>query len=281
MLPDKNIQTKLPQYPYFKPIGIEDKGIIDRFTANYPPYCDFVFSNLYMWRNTHNSNQYSFLNNNLVIKTLSNRGTRYVISLLGENDIDETILELIKDYQGLDYIPQVVIEKMTKKTKPFVYIEDENNSDYIYSLEKASTLIGSDMLKKRSNINRFRKKYPSVEIDLIDLKNPQILESIYTLYDKWLKDKSNDISFNTSLKYEYDSFRRYIEIQNLLDTIDIGFFDNSNLIGFSINECTKPDWVLSHFVKADINYKQLFSFMFHEVSKELYPDYKYHCSISH
>jgi|688.fasta_scaffold00337_51 hypothetical protein len=270
---DFNILT-IPVYPEFKIIDFSDKNIIENFTKNYPPYCDFLFSNLYSWEDGENPNEYCFLNNNLIIKTIDNRCIKKVVSVLGENEIDETILKLLEDYGEIYYVPEIVIKKMAEKTKHLLIIEDMDNSDYIFNLKKICNISTPEYSKKRYHINKFHREFPNVEYKIFQLNDRKILSDVIDLFESWGREKITTKSFR-EIEHELKSFLKITKNADIFNMHSYGAFINNKLIGFQITELINKYWCMGFYGKSHKDYPNLSSVIMHKASNILADKYLY------
>ena len=86
--------------PYnLEPITIDSLPEIKSFTSNFKPYSDYNFTSIYCW-NTDDQAEFTFYNDNLILKMPEYNTDQVTFSLLGTTKIDETIHELSRHTQS-------------------------------------------------------------------------------------------------------------------------------------------------------------------------------------
>ncbi|MFB5615496.1 MAG: hypothetical protein ACE5RI_10495, partial [Candidatus Nitrosomaritimum yanchengensis] len=131
-----------PDFPEFKKLEISDKETIDNFTKNFEPYSDFNFVSMFTW-DINNDMEFSFINNNLVVKFKDYNSDNYFYSFLGDNKCVETSIKLLqytKEFNSkntLKLIPEVVVNNILRSENIKIDIkEDRGDWDYVIDLLK-------------------------------------------------------------------------------------------------------------------------------------------------
>lgn len=247
------------------------KPEIERCVSRFRSYSDYNFSSLWSY-NTKEMIEISLLYDNLVVKFTDYLTGNQFISFIGNNKLPATLddLFLYLEKEGLPnslkLIPEEVIEGMKDFAHGFTVREDEENHDYILSVENLVSLSGNKLRGKRNFLNRFRKQYPSVTIVHLDLSNTSVQEEIMRLFSVWQNNKQ---ASDEDTKIEQTAIKRLLEITNNSNCFGIGFYDKNKLICFSINEITHDGYGLIHFEKADTDYVGIYTAMKHEIARFL------------
>ncbi len=102
----------LPKFPHFTKLALAHQPIIERYTHKFPPYSDYTFPSLWFW-NEGDGVELSDLYGNLVVKFLDYFSKELFLSVLGNNQFDETLNDLFDfvtprpDYLNrLQFIPE-------------------------------------------------------------------------------------------------------------------------------------------------------------------------------
>ncbi len=263
--PLKGDLKSIPQYPSFKQVGIEDASTIVDFTSKFPPYSDFIYSNLLCWRDENAGNLFSFREDNLIIKTISNECDLNAISILG-NHVSNQLLDDLLQNEGheIKYVPEVVIENASIQQGNISIEEDQNSFDYIYDLPKIKSLDGADLHNRRWEVHKFMRDYPEAEYRELDLDDKEVESELVRIFEAWINLKRSTHSKQEDLcmyACEFDSFTKLYSLRKMFDLISIGVFHGNKMIGFSINERIKPDHAMSWFVKGSTEYRNIFSYL--------------------
>ena len=258
----------------FKPITILDRNKIESITKDFPPYCDFNFSNIYNWSSKKEQTYYFIYKRNLIIKMVDFTSEKEIISIIGKNDINTTIRFLINIYKGLEMVPEMTIKYIDrKKFKDIRIKEDRNNRDYILSLNKITKLKGEGYKTKRRWINKFLSENPNPKVKTINLQNTKTKKQINNLFNRWAIGKGKT---KKEVSREYKALNRLIDTSHMYNMANIGVYDKNTLIAFTTNELKKNDIAIVGFGKADDNYKGLSQYLEYITAKELIKlGYKY------
>lgn len=257
-----------PKFPDFKILTIEDKELVESFTDKIPPYSDFNFTNLWAW-NIDGGRKISILNNNLVILFTDYRTTEPTFSFLGENMIDETaetLLAYTKDYgvePQLNFVPEALAINL--ESQKLNIREDITNHDYIFSVAEIANPQNNDLKTKCRLANCFLEKNPDAYFTIQKLQNDTLREQIFSVLHCWGENKK-------AKDKEYEIENEELAIKRLLETAGehrlmlSGVYLDKQMIGFSIDELLPNNYALSHFIKADINYKGIYEFLNQQVA---------------
>jgi uncharacterized protein len=255
---DKGV--KIPLFPRFKTVDIADRDIIEQQTSGYN-YSDFNFVSLFSW-NVDDSALYSILNNNLLISLKDYNNKKFIYSVLGENDIANTIKTINKHLQitTLELVPEVVA--LDPYHKPgFIVTEDRDSFDYIYNLLKLVELDGPEYKSFRRSLSIFRSKNDfDISFERIDIDDTQAMHQIMKLTHLWREIKGKDLE---ETSYESSAIKRAIQHARMLPIIIFGAFISNRLVGFTINEIKGPMAIL-HFEKSDTRIPGLGSYVKHQ-----------------
>lgn len=262
----------------WKPIGIEDKKILDSFFANNKILVsDLTFTNLYLW---HYSRHISYIifNDCLVIKTQYPNENPFIFYPLHKENNPEAKRQCILDMMsyckanGLNFsihslseIDKKELEFLMPNTFTFTYREDR--SDYVYSIPELIELKGKKYHKKKTHLNRFIERYP---FSYESLKQTNAKELIHT-YQEWFGRISDNAS--NGLKNEY------IGIIESLKALECLKFDggilrvDEKIIAFSFGEPLNDNTIVIHIEKADIEYQGAYQAINREFLANQWKDY--------
>lgn len=249
----------------FKDVDLSDRSAIEAITKQFPPYSVFPFSDLIIWSTKTAPTQYMMFNNNLVIKItdfLNNRDFLY--AFMGKHKVDKSIKFLLTKVNKLDLLPEETINnisnlEMYKITKQLDYI------DYVLSLEGMCAISGRKNKDKRKYINRYENN-KDIHIKQIDIGQDSIQKEILTLLNLWQRQKHVPASeFEREKAAIMNAFNYYKHLKY----INIGIYHKNELIGFTINEVIRKDWIMGFFGKANVEYPGLNLYMEYETAKIL------------
>lgn len=243
----------IPDFPNFTHLEIADKFDIEKFTNEYPPYSDFNFMSLWSW-DTQNNIQISKLNNNLVILFSDYVTGKPFLSFLGQNNLKETALTLIKfsknkyNVNFLKLIPEEVANTLLESGLKVKL--DLDSSDYIFSIKNLINMNTWPNHTAGQKIRNFIKKYPNYRIEVSKLNQLENKDIYINLFHHWAKHRNieNLLELN-----EFKSFKRFLHSnEDGNSNIEvISLFLEEVLIGFSIYEIILGEYAISHFIKGN------------------------------
>lgn len=244
------MQDTLPVYPTYTKITIENKDFFTTFCNRYPPYSDFNLLSLLSW-DAAGTNVFSTLNGNLVVRIKDYLTDGFLYSLLGENDIDTSLLTLLKDTDKLSFVPEYVVERIKNKDK-FNIVEDRDNDDYMLSSEKISKLDGHCFRHLRQDVLKFKRLYPNYEVRQISLLDPTVLKDVLALSEKWFKAKDFDTA---KCNEEMSILHNFVTYSAVFNCLYLGFYVDNKLVAYIFNEVLPTKTVISHFGVSDSSYE--------------------------
>lgn len=238
----------IPTYPIFKSLFIEDRRSMTSKTAEFQPYSDFNFTSLYCWSG-EKSSEIAILNNNLVIRLPHYLdGSKKVYSILGTHKIDESLLELLAHTDELSLVPDVVINNITN-TELFSIIEDPDNHDYVYDIDKLSSLEGADYKKLRNKVNKFKIDHAQSSLKIIvttTIHNDRA-KNIRDIDEKW---KKLHLGESLDIRSERQALDKLLENSDKLNLVIVELLIDGEIKAFSINELLAEGYAICHFEKA-------------------------------
>ena len=249
----------IPTFPQYKKLELTDRELIKSFMQEYPPYSDFNFVSLWSW-DTKGEAQLSTINKNLVVRLTDYVTGQPCYSFLGNDNLTETINTLLRFIQKeescshfLKLIPEECLPQV--KSNDFVIEEDRDNFDYLYEVDKLRTFQGSNFERLRTQKNRFLRENKNIKVINLDLKNPTDRKIVLELNQQWEVNKGH------VLENEESALTRILFPTNDFNLLNIGIFVDNAPVAFSISEVLENHYAISHFVKADINYPGVYSYL--------------------
>ena len=237
-------------YPSFSKLDISHQKEVKSITDQFDPYSDFNFTSLFCW-DVDKTSEISLLNDNLVIMLPDYMTGQSVFSVIGDNRLDDTLVELVSAFGELKLIPEKVVTNLQDVTKLEIH-EDEDNFDYIYSLAEHASLSGPKFKEKRKKTARFaRVNEAGYKLKPVDINNPDAAQEIRSTFSAWAKSKE---------KADDDTRQELLALERLLENAD--HFQLRTLVmelggrpaGFSIHEIINDIFAISHFHKTVSSY---------------------------
>lgn len=261
------LKNMINKYPYFSKLDLSQKDQINQITGKFAPYSDFNFTSLFCW-DVDSSTEISLLNDNLVIRMPDYLDGHLLYSILGDNMIDESVIQLLSEVNRLELVPDVVVDSIKDHSRYHI-VEDRDSFDYIYNLKHLSQAAGNKFKKKRNKANVFVKDHGHLELEVrtvrqLDDEHRELLRHIDRQWAAQTPREEGDIlPERKALDIILDNFDgfRAIVFEILVD---------GEIKAFSINEVIDDKYAICHFEKAlKVHHENIYTFLAIEVAKLL------------
>jgi hypothetical protein len=244
----------IAEFPTFSPLQVGDRPHVQKLTKPYAPYSDFNFTSLYSW-DTREAVRVSVLNGNLVVRFTDYTTGQPFYSFLGDHDTQDTTRRLLALAQSEGLEQQLLlVPEVSAQHGPlgaFEATQDDDNFDYILSVERLQNYHGNKLGPKRNFVNRFNREYES-RTAIIDLADVGAQTRFLDMFHRWLvaKGERADNAENELLALH----RVMFAARSIPELFTVATFVEGDLTGFSINEILGNGYAMIHFEKADPNY---------------------------
>lgn len=265
----------LPLFPYFASVSTRNKVIYETSTKMDELYSDFNFTSVYTW-NISGDHEFSVHNGNLVLKLADYVTGEPLLSILGANDVTKTInavLSYAEETYNLDtlkLLPEQTVRSIYK-CDDYTIVEDENNYDYIFSLEELAKLEGRKFKTKRQAANRCQKSANKLTIEEFNTVSVEIKAEISEMLHAWVKDKEYNGKENENSDTELKAFDRVFDNFDKNQSLKLNLIrSNGKLVGFSLDEFEVAGYVLSHYCKTMPSIPGLTEYFNRELAKSFF-----------
>lgn len=228
----------------FKPIGLIDKEIVQKYTlCSSRRNCDLSFVNLYSWRFLYQT-EIAEMDGFLLFRFYTDGQLAYMMPVGEEGDIRPVIEMLMEDakkqgasFRILGICANMCAELENAFSDCFNFVSNRDYADYIYLRSELSTLKGKKFQSKRNHLNKFRSNYPHytyrpLTSDLV----PACLE----LETQWCR--ANNCAENQALENERQSMTAALQHWEQLDVIGGVLYVEDEIVAFTfgapINQTT-------------------------------------------
>jgi len=149
--------VKVPSYPEFKPVGLEDRAVFDAFLGRHPSeVCELAFANIFIWKDSERP-RWTVLDGGLCVLVEPDFEGPYALPPVGGERIPETIATLLSHVPRLSRVPEDFVRAFGAG---FRVEEDPGNFDYVYSRQELAELKGKKFDGKRNRIRKFESTFP-------------------------------------------------------------------------------------------------------------------------
>lgn len=239
----------------FSPVNLTNKQLIESFTAQFSPYCDFSFTNLYIWNTDGRKTFFKFHDNTLVIKTYNLISQEPMYSLLGHNIDTHVVDALLNETDTIEFVPEECISPLLTKNIKYHITEDIDNHDYIIDLVQLKKLEGNGMKSVRQKLTRFKRDFNSCRIE--QLNSSKDYMELMQLFHKW--KLTRDQNQTKALDITECALIKLLEYKEAINLQILGVKSEENvLLGFVVNELTTSDTAIGLFGFADNKIKGIY-----------------------
>lgn len=234
----------------FKTVELTDRDWInERLKKAQYRSCDFSFVNNFIWRHSYHI-EFADVNGFYCLKSGNPKSPQYTFPI-GEGDIKPVIEALMEDAKehGIPFVmrgvPQSQVE-LIESLFPgqFEVSNPREESDYVYAVERLTTLAGKKLHGKRNHIARF-KDNPNWVYEDITKDN---IEECKKMNHEWcaLYDCDNDESLQLEACAVSCAFAHFFELGLIGGLIR----QDGKVIAYTIGEPLTDDTFVIHIEKA-------------------------------
>ena len=227
------------------------------------PVSEYSFANLYLFRKNHD---YEVLfDEEIFIRGKTYDGSTYIMPTFDIMNKGVAYLkEILKEADILFPIPEEWLGTFNRGEFEYSYSEDD--TDYLYTIEKMSTFKGNMMHKKKNLLHQFMKLYEPEAYPLIESR----MADAYSILDQWQEDM--EVSSEETDYYPCQEALKLYE-----DLIICGgiYYVNKEPGGFIIGEEMNDETFALHFAKGKRKFKGLYQYMYNTFANILPKKYKW------
>ncbi len=261
--------SAIPRFPRFVNVDLGLKPEVQAFTRQHAGYSDFNFTNLHSWNNDDGI-AVSWLFDNLVVRFRDYVTNETFYTFLGNKHPVYTAQTLLGQAKHSGFLPnlKLIPEEIALKLQEadqFIITEDQDNNDYILSLQKLAQLVGRPQAHTRELVNRFKRELgPASSFIELDLNNEQTkVEILHIFHDR------EDLKITNDEVNEKDAITRLLNNFESYDLVAYGIRVDKKLRAFIICELQDAHPVLAHFWKADTRLRGIYHYLLNCVAREL------------
>lgn len=263
------IRHVIPVFPGFLPLSVVTADEYRSYILPYPPYADFNLTNRLSW-NLDDTAAVSLLNGNLVLRVPGYMRKHLRTTLMGSNQLEQSIETLLAYLQAdsaspqLELVPGHVVEQLPVRTEWNIQ-EDIDNHDHVFSTLHLVALDGRGFRHCRRAVRSFVRQFePVTSFHKIDVTSEPTQEAMLRVFQKREGSKRE-----ATYKHELIALHRLFSMANDTPLVSYGVSINGRLCAFIVCEQMNASWMIGHFWKADTDYSGIYSYLMHRVSARL------------
>ncbi len=247
-----NPLVQQPLFPEFKPLGLEDREIIQRLLWDYQPETsELTFTNLFIWKDFYNFS-WSLDGDWLLIIGDSHDGAGWMFLPIGPSPRGETCKKLLQWLKEIKGISEPRIERADSRLAAelapdsrFLIEPERDHFDYVYRSEDLIQLTGNRYQGQRNHIQHVQRVYPFSYEPLQERHISDCLE----LAEEWCAQKKCDEDL--SLQGEWEAVKACLQNFHDLNLQGGVILINGNVEAFTLGELLNKETAVVHIEKAD------------------------------
>lgn len=248
-----------------EPLDLHHKEILyNRLRAISIRLSEFSFANLYLFRNTH---RYEVVHDGDCIHITGYTGDdqKFVLPLCDRNEPDlDHIDELLDNYEMIFPVCDCWLRYFDPRN--FDIHHNEDDSDYIYTVEKMATYSGRNLSKKRNLLKQFNNSHSYTRKPL-DKENIKIAAQILTDWQNETPAAAADTDFYAAMEA--------LDNMEILGLSGFLYIIDDKPGAYVLGEAITDDTFVLHFAKGLTEFKGVYQFMYNDLAKEIHGKYNY------
>ena len=246
-------------------LGLEHQVLLHaRLRTAGTSFSEYSFANLYLFREAHDYHVLT-VPEGVFIRGRAYDGRRFLMpaEALRKEQAD-AVLGLLEDGECLFPVPEAWFPSFDGKPVSFACSEDD--SDYIYTVEKLSTYQGQSLHGQKNLLNQFLSRYAPEARPL----TRDLMEDAREVLEAWQTDMGE-----TKEATDYFPCREAFELYDKLGLCGGIYYVDGEPGGFVIGEEIHPDMFALHFAKGKRKFKGLYQYMYNHFAKILPRQYTF------
>lgn len=257
---------KIPEFPLFKDLSIDDKPLFDLAFQQFPPVIsEFTFTNLFIWRHAYQTKISRF---DQFLCLLSDQGQNpFFFPTIGKDDVVEcyeVLLNYLKEKgvaPRVARLPEEAISGIDWEAAGMVAELDRDQSDYVYLVEDLVQLKGRKYHRKRNHIKQFKESHSYRYVPLASEWVPECLR----LQTQWCDLRQCEAI--PGLARESLAIQEACTHFNEIGVKGAAIVINGKVEAFTFGEALNPETVVIHIEKANPGIEGIYT-MIHQAFLE-------------
>lgn len=251
------------------PLELTDENEIKKAFAKIDTLLsEYSFANLYLFREKHDY-QLVRTDDFLFVTGKTYSGDSYIMPTVDLNNEESgkylsTLKELAQNYDIIFPLPESWLHHFP--SDEYCYNYKDEDSDYLYAVEKLATFPGRHLHGKRNLLTQFNKNYNAI---IKEMKYNDIDTAILIL-EQWQTDSGLDKSAT-----DFDACLEAITRFESLELDGTLYYIEDKPVGFALCERSTTNDYIIHFAKGKRDIKGLYQFIFSSIATKIASNVNY------
>lgn len=244
-------------FPPFRPLAKKDQTLIERTLEKNPPeISEFTFTNLFAWRDVYRF-EIALFDKLILLRSATNQIKKF-FPPIGSGNCQEVFKLVLSSSSAFFVRVPEAMKKKLEKEPGFVFAEDRDNFDYVYTIDDLVTLKGARYDGKRNFIKRFKAFYDYEYVPVTSSNAKECLD----FEKKWCSIKQCDA--NEGLRNERTAFEEMIKQYASFHLLGAMLKVSGQIVAVAIAQELNPTTLVVHMLKADAGFVGSYQAMVNE-----------------
>ena len=265
-----NSSPQPPIFPEFKPLGLEDRDILQRILWGYQPETsELTFTNLFIWREFY---QFSWcLERDWLLIISDSPGGSWALPPIGPPPRAAVCRKLLK-WPGINWttVPSIaradarLVTELAQDSE-FLISPQRDHFDYVYRSQDLMQLPGAKYQAKRTHMHQFQRSH-AISYESLQGKH---LAACLDLAAEWcaLKRCAEDLG----LQGEWDAVRAGLRHFQALNLVGGVILVDDRVEAFTLGELLNQDTAVVHIEKANPTVPGIYAVINQEFCRHSWP----------
>ena len=244
-------------------LSFEHKELLYKRLKNVDtPISEYAFANVYLFREPHDYEV--ILDKEIFLKGKTYDGFSFLMPTIDIRKIDlEYLKGLMKEVDFLFPVSEDWLKIFNRDEFEFSY--NEEDTDYIYTVEKIATFKGRRLHKKRNLLKQFMQLYENEASPFTEEK----MDDAINILHQWQEDVGQPVS-----ETDYNQCMEALKLYDKLSLCGQIYYVNKEPGGLIMGEELNNETFVFHFAKGKRKFKGLYQYMYNTFSNILPEKYK-------
>ena len=262
----------IPNFPVFKPLGIEDRAeVVSRLMAHAPRACELSFATQFIWK-AFDRPKLALLNDNLIIRIDPLNEAAFFLEPIGSTSLAETASILLQHIGRISRVTEGFLAHLSKGTNVEML---RDHCDYLYRVEELAQMRGRGFDGKRNHIKRFIKTHPGWSLSALTEEH---VHEAMELFDGWcvLRHESEagrmpELAYTSQRQALMNACSNYAALGFIGGALRV----DEKLAGFIIASVLSADTLCVHFHYGVLRTNGMATMLLREACRDIFSPYEW------
>lgn len=261
-----------PEFPEFKPIELEDRGVIQGILDGYQPQTsEWTFTNLFMWRSRYGF-RWSTYGDWLIVRSAADERDSFFLQPVGPPsrlEIVRKLLGWLREEKGIENLrierADLRLISELQKAADLLIEPQRDHFDYVYRTEDLIRLSGKKYHSKKNHVNKFMRTYSFA----YEALGEQHLGACSELAETWCQWRRCEEDMN--LLDEWEAVEQALKNFGTLELVGGVILIEGKVEAFALGEQLNAETTVVHAEKANPEIPELYAVINQQCCEKTWP----------